>query len=188
MSTPAEGPAPDDSGGSPGSPLRRGGFRSGWPDNRPRTFSDVLPRGGYSRLLVVPVMPTALKVSYWLWVVGGLLGLLAGVIGLFGGLVLFVVSPPAGILFLLLVLLALALAGAQVTLAMKMKEGWEWARTALTIATCIGLVLAALSTGIAGGGRWPGFIISVAATILMWTPNAQTWFDPLRSRENTSGE
>lgn len=162
--------------GQPGGPGRPGGFRFEWPADRPRTFHQVLPAGGYSGLFTVPAMPTELKISYWVWVIGGLLGLLAGVIGLFGALVLFVVSPPAGILLLLLVLVALGLAGAQVTLAMKMKEGWEWARFALTIAAGVSLVLAALSTGIAGGGSWPGFVISLAATVLMWLPNSQPWF------------
>ena len=130
----------------------------------------------------VPAMPAGLRVSYWIWVIGGLLGLLAGVVGLFGALVLFVVSPPAGILLLLLVLVALALSGAQVTLAMKMKEGREWARTALTIAAGVSLVLAAVSSGFAAGGSWPGFAISLAATVLMWLPSAQSWFDAAKRR------
>ncbi|MCX6498875.1 MAG: hypothetical protein NTU93_08735 [Arthrobacter sp.] len=166
----------------PDGPGRPGGFRFEWPADRPRTFPEVLPVGGYSGIFTVPAMPTELKISYWVWVVGGLLGLLAGVIGLFGAVVLFVVSPPAGILLLLLVLVALALAGAQVTLAMKMKEGWEWARFALTIAAGISLVLAAFSMGIAGGGSWPGFVISLAATVLMWLPNSQSWFDAFKGR------
>lgn len=138
--------------------------------------------GGYSAILNLPAMPTELKVSYWVWVIGGLLGVLAGVIGLFGTLVLFVVSPPAGILLLLLVLVALALAWAQVTLAMKMKEGWEWARFALTIAAGVSLVLALLSIGVAGGGSWPGFLISLVATVLMWLPKSQAWFDAFKAR------
>jgi len=152
------------------------------PADRPRTFDEVLPVGGYSGMFTVPAMPTELRISYWVWVIGGLMGLLAGVIGLFGVIVLFVVSPPAGILLLLLVLVALALAGAQITLAMKMKEGWEWARFALTIAAGVSLVLAALSTGVAGGGSWPGFVISLAATVLMWLPNSQPWFTADKGR------
>jgi len=162
--------------GQPGGPGLPAGSRFRVPAHRPRTFNEVLPAGGYSGMFTVPAMPTELKISYWVWVIGGLLGLLAGVIGLFGALVLFVVSPPAGILLLLLVLVALALAGAQITLAMKMKEGWEWARFALTIAAGVSLVLAAVSAGVAGGGSWPGFLISLAATVLMWMPNSQPWF------------
>ncbi|WP_346957794.1 hypothetical protein [uncultured Arthrobacter sp.] len=168
--------------GKPGRPGRPGGFRIQWPADRPQTFKDALPVGGYSAILNLPAMPTELKVSYWVWVIGGLLGVLAGVIGLFGTLVLFVVSPPAGILLLLLVLVALALAWAQVTLAMKMKEGWEWARFALTIAAGVSLVLALLSIGVAGGGSWPGFLISLVATVLMWLPKSQAWFDAFKSR------
>ena len=168
--------------GKPGRPGRPGGFRIQWPADRPQTFKDALPAGGYSAILNLPAMPTELKVSYWVWVIGGLLGVLAGVIGLFGTLVLFVVSPPAGILLLLLVLVALALAWAQVTLAMKMKEGWEWARFALTIAAGVSLVLALLSIGVAGGVSWPGFLISLVATVLMWLPKSQAWFDAFKSR------
>ncbi len=141
-----------------------------------------MPAGGYSGIFQVPAMPTALKISYWVWVIGGLLGILAGVIGLFGTLVLFIVSPLAGILLLLLVLLSVALAWAQVTLAMKMKEGWEWARFALTIAAGVSLLLALLSLRVAGGGSWPGFLISLVATALMWLPKSQGWFDALRAR------
>jgi hypothetical protein len=166
----------------PGQPGRFGGFRIEWPADRPRNFRDALPLGGYSGILNLPAMPTELKISYWVWVIGGLLGLLAGVIGLFGTLVLFVVSPPAGILLLLLVLVAVALAAAQVTRAMKMKEGWEWARFALTIAAGVSLVLALASIGVAGGGSWPGFVISLVATVLMWLPKSQAWFDAFKGR------
>lgn len=178
----AEQPGPARASEESGGPGRPGGFRFEWPADRPRTFHEVWPAGGYSGIFTLPSMPPELKISYWVWVVGGLLGLLAGVIGLFGAVVLFVVSPPAGILLMLLVLIALALAGAQVTLAMKMKEGWEWARFALTIAAGVSLVLAAFSTGIAGGGSWPGFVISVAATVLMWLPNSQSWFNAFKGR------
>ena len=80
---------------------------------------------------------------------------------------------------LLLVLVALALAAAQVILAMKMKEGREWARFALTIVAGVSLLLAIINASAAdgrGGGSWPGFIISLVATVLMWLPNSQAWF------------
>ncbi|WP_307034371.1 hypothetical protein [Arthrobacter sp. B3I4] len=181
MSNTGDLPEPDKHGpGRQGA--RPGRFRFTWPDDRPRNFREALPLGGYSEIFSVPAMPTGLRVSYWIWVVGGLLGLLAGVVGLFGALVLFVVSPPAGILLLLLVLVALALAAAQIILAMKMKEGWEWARFALTIAAGVSLLIAALGTGFAGGGSWPGFVLSLAATVLMWLPSAQSWFDAAKRR------
>jgi len=179
MSTTGDVPEPDQPGAHPPKPGR---FRIEWPADRPRNFRAALPLGGYSGIFNVPAMPTELRISYWIWVIGGLLGLVAGVIGLFGTLVLFVVSPPAGILLLLLVLVATALAAAQVTLAMKMKEGWEWARFALTIAAGVSLVLALASIGVAGGGSWPGFVISLVATVLMWLPKSQAWFDAFKGR------
>ncbi len=133
----------------------------------------------------VAAMPTELKVSYWIWLIGGLLGLLGGVIGLFGSFVLIAFAPPIGLLVLLLVIVALALATAQIVLAMKMKEGREWARFALTILVGLSLVLTLISAGVAdgrGGGSLPGFIISLVATVLMWLPNAQAWFVANRGR------
>jgi hypothetical protein len=168
-----------------GRPAPAGGMRFEMPSDRPRNFNDVLPQGGFSGMFTVTGMPTELKVSYWIWLIGGLLGLLGGVIGLFGSFVLIAIVPPLGLLVLVLVLVALVLAAAQVILAMKMKEGREWARFALTIVAGISLVLAIINASAAdgrGGGNWPSFIISLAAAVLMWLPNPQAWFAGLRGR------
>lgn len=168
---------------APGRPT--GGFRFELPTDRPQNVNDVMPRGGFSGMFTVTWLPTELKVSYWIWLIGGLLGLLGGVIGLFGSFVLLAVVPGLGFVVLLLVLVALALAAAQVILAMKMKEGREWARFALTIVAGISLLLAILNTSAAegrGGGSWPSFIISLVAAALMWMPNSQAWFASLRGR------
>ncbi|WP_426979203.1 hypothetical protein ACQCSU_07945 [Pseudarthrobacter sp. O4] len=169
----------------PQQPASPGGFRFEMPTDRPRNFNDVMPRGGFSSMFSVTGMPTELKVSYWVWLIGGLLGLLGGVVGLFGSFVLLAVVPGIGIVVLLLVLVALALAAAQIILAMKMKEGREWARFALTIVAGVSLLLAIISASAAdgrNGSSWPGFIISLAATVLMWLPNSQAWFASLRGR------
>ncbi len=170
---------------APGQPAAAGGFRFEMPADRPRNFNDVMPQGGFAGMFSVTGMPTELKVSYWVWLIGGLLGLLGGVIGLFGSFVLLAVVPGIGVLLLLLVLVALALAAAQIILAMKMKEGREWARFALTIVAGVSLLLAIISASAADGSNgsgWPGFIISLAATVLMWLPNSQAWFESLRGR------
>lgn len=162
-----------------------GKFRFEMPTDRPKNFNDAMPSGGFSGMFTVTAMPTELKVSYWIWLIGGLLGLLGGVIGLFGSFVLLAVVPALGFVVLLLVLVALALAAAQIILSMKMKEGREWARFALTIVAGISLLLAILNASAAdgrGGGSWPSFIISLAAVVLMWLPNSQAWFASLRGR------
>ena len=171
--------------GYQGQPAPAGGFRFEMPTDRPRNFGDALPAGGLSGMFKVAAMPTELKVSYWIWLIGGLLGLLGGIIGLFGSFVLIAFAPAIGLLVLLLVIVALMLATAQIILAMKMKEGREWARFALTILVGISLVLALISSGIAdgrAGGNLPGFLISLVATVLMWLPNAQAWFVANRGR------
>ncbi|MCU1531446.1 MAG: hypothetical protein JWO49_1017 [Arthrobacter sp.] len=170
---------------APGQPASPGGMRFGMPADRPRNFNEVMPQGGFSGMFRVPGMPTELKVSYWIWLIGGLLGLLGGIFGLFGSLVLLTMAPGLGLVVLLLVLVALALAAAQVILAMKMKEGREWARFALTVVAGISLALTIINAGAAdgrGGGNWPSFLISLAATVLMWLPNSQAWFAEHRSR------
>ena len=171
--------------GYQGQPGPAGGSRFQMPADRPRNFNDALPAGGLSGMFKVTAMPTELKVSYWIWVIGGFLGLLGGIIGLFGSFVLIAFAPAIGLLVLLLVLVAFALATAQIILAMKMKEGREWARLALTILAGLSLLLALISAGVAdgrGGGSVPGFIISLVATVLMWLPNSQAWFVAQRGR------
>jgi uncharacterized membrane protein YfcA len=154
------------------------------PTDRPRNFNDVLPKGGLSGMFNVTGLPTELKVSYWIWLIGGLLGVLGGLLGLFAALALFTVAPAAAMLVLILVLVALALAAAQIVLALKMKEGKEWARLALTIVAGVSLVLAVLggSMGEGIGNNWLGFLISAAATVLMWLPNSQAWFTAVKGR------
>ena len=187
---PPEGYQPPSGSGQPpqgyqqGGPAPSGGFRFEMPTDRPKTFNDVMPRGGLSGMFTVTGMPTELKVSYWVWLIGGLLGLLGGIIGLFGSFVLFAFAPGVGLVVLLLVLFALALAAAQIILAMKMKEGREWARFALTIVAGISLLLTIISAGAVDGrgASWPGFLISLAATVLMWLPKSQAWFASVRGR------
>ena len=176
--------APGQQGYPQGQPAPAGGFRFEMPTDRPKNFNDVMPRGGFSGMFTVTGMPTELKVSYWVWLIGGLLGLLGGIIGLFGSFVLFAFAPGVGLVVLLLVLVALALAAAQIILAMKMKEGREWARFALTIVAGISLVLTIISANAVDGRgtSWPGFIVSLAATVLMWLPNSQAWFASIRGR------
>lgn len=165
-------------------PAGGGWFAFEMPADRPRNFSEVLPRGGFAGLFDVTGLPTELKVSYWIWVIGGLLGLLGGVIGVFGVLVLFAIIPGVAILVFLLVLVALAVAAAEIVLALKLKEGKEWARLALTIVTGVSLLLAIISSSFPAGqdGNWLGFLVSLVATALMWTPNSQNWFAAARGR------
>ncbi|MDQ1060069.1 hypothetical protein QFZ23_003970 [Arthrobacter globiformis] len=165
-------------------PAGGGRFAFEMPADRPRNFSEVLPRGGFSGLFDVTGLPTELRVSYWIWVIGGLLGLLGGVIGIFGVLVLFAIIPGVAILVFLLVLVALAVAAAEIVLALKLKEGKEWARLALTIVAGVSLLLAIISSSFPAGqdGNWLGFLVSLVATALMWVPNSQNWFAAGRGR------
>jgi hypothetical protein len=161
-----------------------GGFQFQMPTDGPRSFNDIMPRAGLSGMFSVTGLPTELKVSYWIWLVGGMLGILGGFFGMLATLALFTVAPGLAALLLLLVLVALALAAAQIVLALKMKEGKEWARLALTIVAGVSLVLAFLSGSVGEGigNNWLGFLISAAATVLMWLPNSQAWFTAVKGR------
>jgi hypothetical protein len=180
------GPAQPGQPGQPGQQPPAGGGRFAFelPADRPRNFAEIMPRGGFSGLFDVTGLPTELKVSYWIWVIGGLLGLLGGVIGLFGVLVLFAIVPGVAALVFLLVLVALAVAAAEIVLALKLKEAKEWARFALTIVAGVSLLLAIISSSFPAGqdGNWLGFLVSLVATALMWVPNSQAWFVAARGR------
>lgn len=186
---PHEEPRRDDAQSSgqywqPNQPGRAGRFPFEIPADRPRNFNDVMPLGGFGGIFNVTGLPTELKVSYWIWVIGGLLGLLGGVIGLFGALVLIAIVPAVALLVFVLVVVALVLSGAQIVLAMKMKEGREWARLALTIIAGVALLQSIISSSIVGGqgANWFGFLTSLVATILMWVPTSQSWFAAVRGR------
>ena len=168
----------------PNQPGRAGRFPFEIPADRPRNFNDVMPLGGFGGIFNVIGLPTELKVSYWIWVVGGLLGLLGGVIGLFGALVLIAIVPAVALLVFLLVVVSLVLSAAQIVLAMKMKEGREWARLALTIIAGVSLLQSIISSSMVGGqgANWFGFITGLVATVLMWVPNSQSWFAAVRGR------
>jgi hypothetical protein len=170
MSNPSDAPMPQQPGDQP-------------PDG-PRSFNGVMPRGGVSGMFRVTGLPIELQVSYWIWLIGGMLGVLGGFFGLLATLALFTVAPALAALVLLLVLVALALAAAQIVLGLKMKEGREWARLALTIVAGVSLVLALISSSVGGGlgNNWIGFLISAAATVLMWLPNSQAWFTAAKGR------
>lgn len=120
-------------------------------------------------------LPPELKISYYLWIVGGLLGAVVSILGLFASLIL---SPSAadggyaGALALAIagVAVGLILSVAQIVLALKMKEGRRWARTTLTALAAVSLVSAL------GSQSWFGFAVAVVAGVLMWVPRSQAWF------------
>ncbi|WP_258803283.1 hypothetical protein [Pseudarthrobacter sp. NS4] len=146
-------------------------------------------RNGLATLFSVAGRPTGLKVSFWIWFVGGVLGVMGGLLGMLASLVLFAAAPSAAAAVVTLMLLAAAVGAAQVVFAVKMKAGRKWARLALTVLAAITLVLAVMNTatGVGQGGNWAAFLISAVATVLMWLPNSQAWFTAVPGR-NTSAE
>ena len=152
------------------------------PADRPRSFQDVMPAGGFSGMFKTQGLPTELQVSYWIWLVGGLLGVLFGLFGLLAGLALAAAVGGLGAIVLVLALLGIVLAAAQVVLAMRMKEGKQWARLALTVLTGVSLLLSLLALGGDGGANFFGFVVAAVATVLMWLPNTQAWFQRVAGR------
>jgi len=142
------------------------------------------PRNGFAGMFSVAGLPTELKVSFWIWFVGGILGLLGGLLGMLASLVLFAAAPVAAVGVLLLMLLAAAVGTAQIVFALRMKEGKQWARLALTVLTGVTLLLALINLAmrVGQGGNWAGFLISLAATVLLWLPNSQAWFAAARNK------
>ena len=159
----------------PGSPFQM-------PADRPRSFQDVMPPGGFSGMFRVEGLPTELKVSYWIWLISGALGVVFGLFGFLAGIALTAAMGGFGAILLVLVLLGIVLAAAQVVLALRMKEGKQWARLALTVLTGVSLLLSLIALGGDGGANFFGFVVAAAATVLMWVPNSQAWFQRVAGR------
>lgn len=145
-------------------------------------------RSGFPAIFSVAGLPTELKVSFWIWFLGGILGLLGGLLGMLASLTLFAAAPAAALGVLVLMLLAATVGTAQIIFALRMKEGKQWARLALTVLTAATLVLALanLAMRVGQGGNWAGFLISLAATVLLWLPRSQAWFAAAGSRSGNS--
>ncbi|GAA3691944.1 hypothetical protein GCM10023081_31810 [Arthrobacter ginkgonis] len=149
-----------------------------------------LPRTGFARILNADGLPAELRASYYCWILGGMLGLLAGSMGLFamvgfaGMLAALGVGGLAAPGFAAAAL-TLAVSALQVLFAMGLKERSARARLALTVlaAATLGLALwssTALSVAMAVGmaspaAGWAGFLLAAAATVLMWLENPSRW-------------
>ncbi|WP_159828171.1 hypothetical protein [Arthrobacter sp. 9AX] len=134
--------------------------------------------GGLASLFSLTGRPAEIKVSFWIWFLGGILGLLGGLLGMLASLTLFAAAPGPALGVLLLMLLAAAVGTAQIVFALRMKDGRQWARLALTLLTAVTLLLALanLAMRVGQGGNWVAFLISLAATVLLWLPRPQAWF------------
>jgi hypothetical protein len=156
------------------------------PTDGPRSFNDVLPRGGFSGIFNASGLPTLLKVSYFLWIIGAALWLLTTIFGLIFSIlalgarddVFFGITIPGssdsiragGARGIVVSIIALVLITAIVLCAMKLKEGLQWPRMALTVITVLAFVLLFF-------GAWSAFILPLVATILMWLPESTAWLD-----------
>lgn len=146
--------------------------------------------GALNALFSVAGRPTEIKVSFWIWFIGGLLGMLGGFLGMLASLVLFSAAPSAAAAVVTLMLLAAAVGVAQMVLAVRMKAGRNWARLALTALSAAILVLAVANAAIGTGqaGNWIAFLVSLVAAVLLWLPGSRAFFAAAGRRGNTSSE
>lgn len=156
----------------PGRPAN--GFRFGKTAGGRRGVNDVMPTG-ITGMFRASALPTELRISYYIWLLGGLLSVVVSVLFLIATLLVSTAVAEAGqgaALALAFGSLAasLVLAAAQILFALRMKEGYEWARIALTVVAALSLVAAVVFQ------NWLSFLVSAVATVLMWLPNAQAWF------------
>jgi hypothetical protein len=140
------------------------------------------PLGGLAGMFDTTGLPTELRVSYWIWLAGGVLGVLFGFLGFLAGLAAIAVAGVLGLLLFFLVAAGVALAAAQIILAVKMKEGRQWARLALSAIAALDVLLALLASGGDGGANWFGALVAATAAVLMWVPNSRAWFDRVAGR------
>ena len=157
-----------------------------------RIHGGLLPRTGFAGILNADGLPAELRASYYFWLLGGVLGLMAGSMGLFamvgfaGMLAALGVGGLAAAGFAVAAL-TLAVSALQVLLAMRLKERSRRARRALTALAAAALGLAvwsstglsmAMAVGMASpSAGWVGFLLAATATVLMWLENPSRWLD-----------
>ncbi|TLM84617.1 hypothetical protein [Pseudarthrobacter sp. NamE5] len=149
------------------------------------------PRQGVlGSLFSVAGRPTEIKVSFWIWLIGGILGMLGGLLGMLASLVLFSAAPSTAAAVVTLMLLAAAVGVVQMVLAVRMKAGRNWARLALTALSGATLVLAVANgaMGVGQAGNWIAFLISLVAAVLLWLPASRAYFAAAAAQRNTSAE
>lgn len=133
------------------------------PNQWPQNANDVMPAGGFSGIFKVAGLPTMVKSSYIIWLTVGGLSFLGA---------LFSVIASLSLLHgygLIISLISLVLAAAVIVIAIKFKEGFAWARIALTAIAAVSLILSFFG----GGIGWLGIL----ATIFMWLPESSAWMN-----------
>ncbi|WP_394939958.1 hypothetical protein [Psychromicrobium sp. YIM B11713] len=169
----------------PGQP-GQGNFQFQLPTDTPKSFDEVLPKGGFSGIFNLGGLPQLLKISYVLWLITAGIWLLTTIFGFIGSLVLlgqgdnlfgvYVESGyyrGLGIRGIIISIIALVVIAAIVVFAMKLKEGLQWARFALTAVAVVSIILTAF-------GAWVS-LIGIVATVLMWLPESTAWLNSRRS-------
>jgi hypothetical protein len=138
--------------------------------------------------------PTAVTVSFWIWIAGAALSVVGAILTVANrGALLASLhkNPPAGVKpdqyeslvnasVTTSVIVAVVFAGLYVFFAYKIKAGRTWARTTLTALTVLS-VLFNLFFG-ASVSTYISVLVAVVAVGLLYTPNARMFFAAARTR------
>ncbi|WP_197220608.1 MULTISPECIES: hypothetical protein [Bacteria] len=125
--------------------------------------------------------PTTVKISFWIFLIGLVLDVVAGIIMVISGAALAASGSSAtvegttagGAVFIATGIIALVFAAIQLLILWKMKAGRNWARIVLTILEI--LSLGSLFTGTSGIGI-TAVVFGVVAVVLMWVPVSNAYF------------
>ncbi|ABY24436.1 hypothetical protein RSal33209_2711 [Renibacterium salmoninarum ATCC 33209] len=167
--------------GQQGQPATQGSeFKFEMPADAPKSINDVMPKGGFSGIFNVNGLPTMLKVSYLIWIIGAGIWLLTTIFGLIfsfallgrGTDTIFGASfnyTAEGIKGIIVSIIAVVVIAAIVVSAMKLKEGLQWPRMALTILAVVSFIMLFFGAGLG--------LIGIVATVFMWLPESTAWFN-----------
>lgn len=120
--------------------------------------------------------PAAVTVSFWIWLVTVLLGILEGVAS-------FVSTSTKGVSTATLVtgaVISIVIALVELFIVFRMRGGRNWARIVLLVLTILQVLSSVTSSttvaafpGVVG---WIGVVAVVVATVLMFVPGSNPWF------------
>ncbi|MBS1674283.1 MAG: hypothetical protein JSS74_09990 [Actinobacteria bacterium] len=132
--------------------------------------------------------PTAVKISFWIFLLGAVLEVVAGVIILGAGITAAAAgdtltigtTPASGPVLIATGVIALVIVAVELLVLWKMKAGRNWARVLLTVLEVLSII--GVFTGTNGVGIL-AVIISVVAVVLMWLPTSNEYFKAASPRQ-----
>lgn len=129
------------------------------------------------RIFSLDGVPAEVQASYWISVVGGIIGVLIGIVTGLTSFAFLQLLGPMWLIWMVLDVAAVVFAAAQIALGVAAAQRKEWGRLVLTALATMEIVLVVgIILGGVPAGYWYGFGLTAVAAALLWVPSSSRWF------------